>query len=46
MLRFKATKLSAFLAGFVLNFSVVATDLANKRNLISFTLDTRGCFLL
>lgn len=44
MLIFKATKVSAFLAGFVLSFSVVASDIANKRKLIAFTLDSPETF--
>lgn len=44
MLKFKATKLSAFLAGFALSFAAVASDIANKRGLLGFTLDSPGMF--
>lgn len=44
MLKFKATKVSAFLAGFALSFAVVASDIANKRKLIGFTLDSPQMF--
>jgi uncharacterized membrane protein (Fun14 family) len=44
MLKFKATKVSAFLAGFVLSFAVVASDIANKRELVGFTLDSPRMF--
>ena len=44
MFQFKATKFSAFFAGFVLSFSVVASDIASKRNLITFTLDSPKMF--
>lgn len=44
MTKFKATKVSAFLAGFVLSFSVVASDIANKRQLLAFTLDSPQMF--
>lgn len=40
MLRFKATKVSAFLSGFVLSFAGVAFDIASKRKLVSFTFDS------
>ncbi len=44
MLKFKATNVSAFLAGFVLSFSVIASDIASRRSLIPFTLDSPKMF--
>jgi hypothetical protein len=44
MLRFKATKVSAFLAGFVLSFAGSAFDIASKRRLVSFTFDSPSVF--
>lgn len=44
MLTFKATKISAFLAGFSLSFAVVGSDIANKRGVVRFTLDSPQMF--
>jgi hypothetical protein len=44
MLKFKATRVSAFLAGYALGFAVVASDIANKRKLVAFTLDSPQMF--
>jgi hypothetical protein len=44
MLKFKATKVSAILAGYVLSFAVVASDIASKRKLVAFTLDSPQMF--
>ena len=44
MLKFKATKISAFLAGFSLAFAVVGSDIANKRGVVSFTFDSPQMF--
>jgi hypothetical protein len=44
MLNFKATKVSAFFAGFAFSFAFVASDMANKRGLVGFTLDSPQMF--
>lgn len=44
MLKFKATKISAFFAGFSLSFAVVGSDIANKRGVVQFTLDSPEMF--
>jgi hypothetical protein len=44
MLKFKATKVSAFLAGFSLSFAVVASDIANRHHILAFTLDNPQMF--
>ena len=44
MLKFKATKRSAFLVGFSLSFAAVAFDIAHERALVSFTLDSPNVF--
>lgn len=44
MPKFKATKVTAFLAGFALSFAAVASDIAKKHGLIGFTLDSPGMF--
>jgi hypothetical protein len=44
MLKFKATRLCAFLTGFVLGLAGVALDKAGKRALVSFTFESPRVF--
>ena len=44
VLKFKATKISTFLAGFALSFAVTGSDIANRHEVFRFTLDSPQMF--